>query len=108
MGKKESIDNILRKFGDRVSSSLSLNKMILFGSFATGKTKKWSDIDILIVSESFKGLKPLDRGLNLYDMWSADYPVDFLCYTPEEFENAKKRIGIVRQVLKEGKIIYPS
>jgi len=108
VGQKKSIINILKKFGDKISSSIYLNKMVLFGSFATGKTRKWSDIDLLIVSKSFKGLRPLDRGLDLYDMWDAKYPVDFLCYTPEEFEKAKKRIGIIRQILKEGKVIYSS
>jgi len=34
-----------------------------------------------------------------------DYPVDFLCYTPEEFEEKRKEISIVRQALKEGVVI---
>ena len=108
MGEKKSINVLLKLFGKKVSSFLPLEKMILFGSFATGKTRKWSDIDLLIVSESFKGVKPLNRGLGLYDIWDIDYPVDFICYTPEEFEKAKKRIGIISQALKEGKIIYSS
>jgi hypothetical protein len=36
------------------------------------------------------------------DVWTMDYPVDFLCYTPEEFEEKRKEISIVRQALKEG------
>jgi len=30
------------------------------------------------------------------------YPVDFLCYTPEEFEKLRKRISIVSVALKTG------
>lgn len=48
------------------------------------------------------------RGLNLYDMGDIDRPVDFICYTPEEFEKAKKRASLVSHAVKEGKIIYPS
>ena len=28
--------------------------------------------------------------------------MDILCYTPEEFEKLKKRIGIVQEAVKEG------
>jgi len=34
-----------------------------------------------------------------------DYPVDFLCYTPEEFEEKRKEISIVRLAIKEGVVI---
>ena len=38
----------------------------------------------------------------MYDYWNLDYPVDFLCYTPEEFEKKKKEISIVKEAVKEG------
>ena len=76
--------------------------MIFFGSLVQGKGKKWSDIDLIIVSDMFRKVRPLNRGLNLYDYWTLDYPVDFICYSPEEFEKAKKRIGIVSEAIKNG------
>jgi uncharacterized protein len=44
----------------------------LFGSYAKGTAKKWSDIDILLVSDKFKGIRfydiekliPLTKGYN--------------------------------------------
>ena len=35
------------------------------------------------------------------------YPVDFLCYTPEEFRRLSRRGGIVREALREGVHIPP-
>jgi len=32
-------------------------------------------------------------------------PVDFLCYTSEEFEETRKEISIVRQAIKEEVVI---
>jgi hypothetical protein len=38
----------------------------------------------------------------MYDYWELRYPVDFLCYTPKEFEREKKKVSIVSEALREG------
>ncbi|MBI3412683.1 MAG: hypothetical protein HY051_01210 [Candidatus Aenigmarchaeota archaeon] len=47
-----------------------------------------------------------DRYKGLWIKWHVvfkmGYPVDFICYTPEEFEREKKRVSIVSTALKEG------
>ena len=69
---------------------------------ATGKTHKWSDVDLVVVSKKFRRKGIMDRASNLYIEWNLDYPVDFLCYTPEEFDKLNKQITIVREAVKEG------
>ncbi len=76
--------------------------MFFFGSMASKKQHKYSDIDLIIVSSKFKRLNFFKRGARMYDYWNLDYPVDFLCYTPEEFNKLKKQITIVREAVKEG------
>ena len=76
--------------------------MIFFGSRATGRFNKDSDIDLVIVSPKFKRLNFFKRGAKMYDYWNLNYPVDFLCYTPEEFNKLKKQITIVREATKKG------
>ncbi len=76
--------------------------MILFGSRAKGKSKRWSDFDLIIVSEAFKKSKNLKRGVGFYDYWDLDYPVDFLCYTPEEFDRLKNQMTIVKEAVEKG------
>lgn len=34
--------------------------------------------------------------------WDLNYPVDFLGYTPEEFNKLRKRIIIVKHAVEEG------
>ncbi len=92
----------LKSFEKDVSKKVPIEKMIFFGSRATGKYKKESDIDLVVVSPKFKNMKFRERPLLLYDNWRLKYPVDFLCYTPEEFEKMKKRIGVVKQAVEEG------
>ncbi len=101
MGRKKDIE-ILKKFKKKLAKKIPVEKMILFGSRAKGKAKKWSDFDLIIVSPKFKGEASFSRAVGFHEYWDTDYPVDFLCYTPEEFKKLNKQITIVREAVKEG------
>ncbi len=101
MGKREDLIAGLEAFRKKLSGVIPVTEMILFGSRATGKEKGGSDVDLLVVSPAFKNLKSA-RGKGLYDFWDLDYPVDFVCYAPDEFEKQKKRVSLVSVALKEG------
>lgn len=92
----------LKKFKKELSKEISIEKMYLFGSRAKGKTHRWSDFDLLIVSKKFRNKISFERAVGFHKYWEIDYPIDFLCYTPEEFNKFKKQITIVREVVKEG------
>ena len=79
-----------------------VEKMYFFGSMAHGKSHKYSDIDLIVVSKKFTGKGLLNRAPSLYMNWNLNYPVDFLCYTPEEFNKLKKQVTIVREAVKDG------
>jgi len=101
MDEKEAIVRRLKEFKESLSSERKVDRMIFFGSRASGKSGEWSDIDLIIVSPSFEGVKN-GRGASLYKHWQLGYPVDFLCYTPEEFNRLRRRVSIVSEALKEG------
>ena len=99
MGKeKEAIIQALKTFKRRSQ----LEKVIFFGSRTTRTYKPDSDIDLIIVSKRFRKQRPLKRAPPLYMKWNLDYPVDFLCYTPEEFEALKTKVTIVREAIQHG------
>ncbi len=103
MGEKESdLILALREFKEKMHQKYGVSTMILFGSQVTGGGDEDSDVDLIVVSDEFVDKSPLKRPLNLYLEWTMDYPVDFLCYTPEEFEERRKEIRIVSQAVKEG------
>src|SRR3989344_2460719 len=101
MGRKKHLVQ-LTEFRKAVEQDISIDKLILFGSRAWGKAHRWSDFDLVVVSPNFRRKQFRDRGLNLYNHWHLDYPVDFLCYTPEEFKKLKKQITLVREEVREG------
>ena len=102
MGKEKSVILLLKKFKVETTRTIPIKKMYLFGSRATGQAHRWSDIDLVIVSDKFKRLKFRKRATKMYDYWNLNYPVDFLCYTPEEFNKLRKQITIVKQAVEEG------
>lgn len=102
MDRKKIIKKKLKGFKESASKDFPINKMYFFGSRAKGKPHRYSDIDLIIVSPKFRRLDFFKRGARMYDYWKLKYPVDFLCYTPEEFNRLKKQITIVREAVKEG------
>lgn len=95
----------LKKFKLNVEKNAGVSKLILFGSIAEGTATKDSDVDLVIVSPIFSKLNFFQRAKLMYDYWTALLPVDFLCFTPEEFEQKKKGVTIVNHALKHGIII---
>lgn len=100
--EKDKLIKLLKKFKSDVNEKIKVDKLILFGSRAKKKAKKDSDVDLLFVSNSFKGKKYFKRSPNLYLMWNYNYDVDIICLTPAELSKKRKEIGIINQALKEG------
>ena len=101
MGRKKHIE-FLKEFKRKLSERIPISKLILFGSRAGGNPRRWSDFDLIIVSSKFNKLANLKRGIGFYDYWNLDYPVDFLCYTPEEFDELKDKVSIIREAVENG------
>ncbi|MEK6845687.1 MAG: nucleotidyltransferase domain-containing protein [Nanoarchaeota archaeon] len=101
MGRKKHLDHLL-EFENQVEKLIPIERMILFGSRANKKSTRRSDFDLILVSPAFRKTEFRKRSLQLYDCWNLDYPVDFLCYTPEEFKKLSKQVSLVSQAIKEG------
>ena len=102
MDRKEYLIRKLREFASKSSERIDIVKMIFFGSMAMGEAHKESDIDLIIVSPSFREVSFWKRAIGLHDYWDLDYPVDFLCFTPEEFEKKSRGVTIISEAIKEG------
>ena len=102
MGNKEDIA-IIKEFKRRLTNKIPLKKIILFGSRAKGENvNEFSDFDLLIISDKFEGIKSFKRSPNMYDYWTENIPVDFLCLTSKEFNNLKDKITIVNEAVRTG------
>jgi len=98
---KSTIKLIANKL-EEIRSKFKPEKVILFGSRARGDHLKHSDIDLLIVSREFEGMDWRERIVKVFGHWDKLQMLEILCYTPEEFEERSKELGIVRQAVEEG------
>jgi hypothetical protein len=75
---------------------------IAFGSRVRGDALSTSDLDLILVSPWFASVPFLRRSPAVLEI--LDYPggLELLCYTPEEFEEKRQELGIVRVALDEG------
>ncbi len=105
--KSDRLIRDLTRFRRKISKRCRIEEMILFGSRARGRAHKDSDIDLIIVSDSFKGKGILERAPPLYLEWDLVLPVDFICYTKKEFRELASQVSIVSEALKEGVRIPP-
>jgi len=101
MGRKSNLEK-LKEFKKNLRNEIPIESMFLFGSRAKGKATRDSDFDILLVSERFIGKRFRYRGIGLRKHWSINSPVDFLCYTPQEFNKLKKEVSLVSKAVEEG------
>jgi len=76
--------------------------MIVFGSRASDGAHEYSDIDLIVVSERFRGQRFLDRLVEFGERMQWPNHVDGLCYTPEEFERKCREPGVVATACEQG------
>lgn len=77
-------------------------RVLVFGSRAQGNPLKESDLDFLVVSESFEGIPFIQRAPHLLWTLRVSFPIEVLCYTPEEYERKIREIGIVKVASEKG------
>ena len=95
----------IAELADRIAREFKPQRIILFGSYATGTATPDSDVDLLVILP-FKG-KGLHKSLKILDKVSPRFPVDLIARTPEE---VRKRLEwndfFLREIVERGKVLY--
>lgn len=102
MIRKRKISEIIEK----ITLGYNPDKIILFGSYASGKADENSDIDLLVIKES--DLPRPERTVKVRRMlFGMNVPIDLIVYTPEEVSASRENpFSFIYEVLKSGKTIY--
>jgi predicted nucleotidyltransferase len=96
------IDSVVK----RITQGLDVERIILFGSHATGRPSKDSDLDLLVIARiKEKGVSRYVRVSRLLE--PRKVPMDIIVKTPAEI---KKRLRVfdpfIKNVLETGKVLY--
>jgi hypothetical protein len=100
--KDKIISKFLTEKLDIIISKFNPEKLILFGSRVWGTPTDESDIDLIIVSDVFKGQKFTGRMAQFLKEVRFSEHIDAICYTPEEFNRRKIENQVVSTAVKNG------
>ena len=102
---KDEVLTIIDIFAKALESNgIRISRIVLFGSYATGRQHEGSDIDLIVVSDDFA-----DRGYwervdvlaeAIYEVWK---PIEARAMTVEEWERGDSMIA---EFARDGELVY--
>ena len=101
------IDKIVNRLVDSLEmKGIEVSQVILYGSFASGSAKSYSDIDIAVISPSFKSKGILKRQELLGEaIFPLGEPIEALGYSPQQCKDPDP-LSFLSEILSTGKIVY--
>src|SRR5437588_2777465 len=96
--------NDIQSLADEIGRRFSPEKIILFGSYASGSATPDSDVDMLVVLP-FEG-STLEKSLEILRTTNPRFPIDLLAKTPQ-FIRAKIDAGdfFINDIMTQGKTL---
>lgn len=98
---QKAIDQVVKQIVEKFKPQ----KIILFGSYARGNPRPESDVDLLVVMDT--KLKDVRQAIEICQQIEYRFGLDLIVHTPKYLaERVKKGDWFLRDVLKEGKVLY--
>ena len=102
------INKLIKSITEKIRDNYKPEKIILFGSYAYGKPKKDSDIDLLIIKKT--NARHIDRSVKIREILKEEngvVAIEPLVYTPEEIN---KRLELeddfIKTILERGVVLH--
>jgi predicted nucleotidyltransferase len=103
-------DQMIRQMVQTIVKEVSPEKIILFGSRASGEATPESDVDLLIVEKesAFEGRSRWRETARIRQaLWDFPVPIDILLFTTEEVHRWKDAVNhVIARSFREGTVIY--
>jgi predicted nucleotidyltransferase len=100
---EDQVVEIIQGFIDRLSQEIPIKEYVLFGSYAEGNPKEYSDIDLAVISDWFEDRPKIDNMKYLSKMAAAyNCLIEALPFTEEEYRNLDKR-SFLASIIKRGR-----
>ncbi len=100
------LDRALQDILRTLASRYQPEKVILFGSMARAEVGEWSDLDLVIIKDTPQPF--LQRLKEVALLCRAPVGVDFLVYTPVEFNSmiTDNNQFVIEEIVKKGRVLY--
>ncbi len=101
-----SREKIVEDIVSKLKAEYQPEKIILFGSYASGKAGWDSDIDLLIVKNSNRRRDERDIEVRRL-LEGIKFPLDIFVYTSQEVKKFYKLEGsFIKKIFDKGKVLY--
>ena len=95
----------LARFIEIVTQQMQPESILLFGSFAAGQVSEWSDLDLVVITQTelpfYEWIKHILCNVR------PQVGMDVLVYTPAEWaEMTSQRSFIQEEILNKGQVVY--
>jgi uncharacterized protein len=95
----ETKEKIQKYLNELKKNKIPIKEAFLFGSYARGTQKEWSDIDIALVSEIFKGNRIEDKDKIRLITISVSSEIEVIPFSPKDFN---KDNPLAREIIDTG------
>jgi uncharacterized protein len=100
-------EEIIREMVSLIALKFKPRQIILFGSYAYGKPRPESDIDLLIVMDT--ELRETEQALRIRQYINPLFGVDLLVYTPARLkERVELGDSFLKEITEKGVVMYES
>ncbi len=102
---KTVTEDEIKSFVNDVINRFNRERVILFGSHASGGATPDSDVDILVVMD-FKS-RPHQQAFEIRRTIKRSFPLDLLVRRPADIDR-RLRLGdfFIKEIMQEGKVLY--
>lgn len=95
----------MQRIVSQISHNYSPEKIILFGSLASGRAANARDIDLLVIKKTDKN--PWQRTREVSGLFEHTAPIDVLVYTPEEIiARIEMNDFFILDIMEHGRVVY--
>jgi predicted nucleotidyltransferase len=103
--RAQQLNEELTRLVDIVSTEMQPERILVFGSMASGDIGEWSDLDVVVIMET--ELPFFERLHQLHDRVSPEVALDLFVYTPQEWTELTTTRPFMRdEVAAKARVVY--
>lgn len=97
--------NQIQAFSQQIAEKFQPERIILFGSYASGQPTEDSDVDLLVILP-FEEL-PVQKAIAIRQQIKAPFPLDLMARTPQQIQQ-RLEMGdfFIQDIMKNGRVLY--
>jgi predicted nucleotidyltransferase len=103
----DDVDGVVAAFVSALLERVRVERVILFGSYAEGRPRPWSDIDLAVISPDFHGGTEADHMLLAEIARRVTPQIEAIPYMPGDLEACDPR-SFEAVIVRRGRVVFDS